>query len=344
MSAWTTAVASPRFRVGASLLGLAIPFAWLWSVTTPSEQAVKIRNAWIAEMGTAGDFDWTPDQVPNGFRLERGGADPQFVASAGRVLAQPSRPAASAFEQGLEISRHLLQAGTRGGPIMADNATAYREIVEGGRGYCGDYTQVFNALALASGLAVREWGIAFDAFGSGHAFNEVYDAQRGKWVLVDSFHSLYFADPGTGEPLSVLEAHDRLLGIDKAHGVKVVPIVPEEFAFRSEAVAIDYYRRGMRQLFLWWGNNVFEYERNGLVRAAGHVSRSLEQATAIAVGVHPQIRIYPKGVSTRDVNALFDAGRDFVLALVACVVAMLVFGLQLLAEARRRRAGREAST
>lgn len=320
----------------AALLGILIPGLWLVSTVTPSDQAVTIRNAMLAEMGSIEDFDWTPDSVPGSFRLETGGPDEFFKVRAEQVLRGAGAPPTE-FEKGVAIGRHLLQSGERGGAIMSDNASAYRGITEQGRGYCGDYTQVFNALALSADMSVREWGIAFDAFGSGHAFNEVYDTERRKWILVDSFHSLYFVDAQSNEPLSVLEVHDRLLGIDPRGTVKVVPIVAEEFAFRSEDVALDYYRRGMRQLFLWWGNNVFDYERSTPVSWAGRISRSLEQATAIVAGVHPRIMIYPKGVSTRDVNELFRVWRNFVLATCSFAIALLVFGLQILAISREAR-------
>lgn len=337
MSKRTSSVASRPFRLAAAMLGILIPSLWLVSTVTPSDEAVKLRNALLADMGTIEDFNWTPETVPDSFRVETGGPDDYFKGRAAELLGGIADKSASDFDKGLAISRRLLQSGERGGAIMSDNAEAYREITEQGRGYCGDYTQVFNALALATGMPVREWGIAFDAFGSGHAFNEVYDRNRGKWILVDSFHSLYFVDPQDEEPLSVLEVHDRLLGIDPRGEVRVVPIVADEFAFRSEAVALDYYRRGMRQLFLWWGNNVFDYERHRLIGWVGKVSRSLQQATAIVVGVHPKILIYPKGVSTRNVNDLFQAWRDFLLAAAAFAIACLVFGLQILAIMRETR-------
>ena len=72
--------------------------------------------------------------------------------------------------------------------------------------------------------------------------------------MVDSFHSLYFVDPASREPLSVIELHDRLLRIGgEDRGAEIQRIVPERFPSRSEDLAIDYYRRGMAQLWLVWG-------------------------------------------------------------------------------------------
>lgn len=320
-------------RVIACLVGMLVPTVWLWSVATPSHEAVKIRNAWLADMGSPADFDWVPGNEPATYLAQRGPPADSFVAAVKQAVnpADGSAVAASEFERALAISRHLFSGAFRGGPIMADTAIAYREITQRGRGYCADFTQVFNALAHADGMAVREWGIAFDAFGAGHAFNEVYDCARGKWVLVDSFHSLYFTDPASREPLSVIEVHDRLLGLGAEEGIAIERIHQTRFPFRSEAIALDYYRRGMPQLYLWWGNNVLDYDRNRLVHAAGKVSRSLEQATAIALGLHPRIRIYPVGVSHRDVDRLFLAERRFRLAAIGFAISVAIFLPQLAA-------------
>src|SRR3712207_6947241 len=41
----------------------------------------------------------------------------------------------------------------------------YEVIRNTGRGYCGDYADVYTALALAAGLSVRSWAFSFDGFG-----------------------------------------------------------------------------------------------------------------------------------------------------------------------------------
>jgi hypothetical protein len=321
------------FAVVSAIVGLLIPAMWLWTFTTPSSEAVRIRNAFLAELGAPSDFEWRPGGEPDSYRAPTGPATSPFDALGERFSRDGDM---GEFERSLEIARHLMSGKHRGGPIMSSNAEAYRAITEEGRGYCADFTQVFSSIAVAAGIPVREWGFAFDAFGDGHAFNEIFDQARDKWILVDSFHRLFFVDPATNEPLSVLEVHDRLLGLAGDRGVSIVKIGSRRIPFRSDALALDYYRRGMPQLFLWWGNDVFGYERALAVRVAGRFSRALEQAAAIAVGVHPRIRIYPVAVSDRDVRGLFLARDRFMLACGALAVAFIVFGLQILAALRNR--------
>jgi hypothetical protein len=328
-------VSSRWYRLLAASLGALLPVVWMASLLSHPEEAVKLRDAFIAEVGQPGDFTWTPHERPESFRHEGGPIPSMFSEIAAGLSVQGAQP--SEFPRALAIARHLLAKPHEGRPIKADNATAYRQITEEGGGYCADFTQVFNAVAVAAKIPVREWGIAFYAFGSGHAFNEIYDRVLGKWILVDSFHALYFVDPQTREPLSVLEVHDRLLRIDKLHDVAVQPIMAERVPFKSEAIALDYYRRGMHQLFLLWGNNVFEVERVAPIRWASHVSRSLEQAIAIALGIYPEMKIYPRGVNERDLREMRQARDRFVIAFVAFCLALPVFGLQIVHLMRDRR-------
>jgi hypothetical protein len=216
----------------------------------------------------------------------------------------------------LAVSTDLMRSPRRVDTPIRDNSfRTYLAITREGRGYCADFVKAFTAIALARGLAVRQWGFAFDGFGSGHTFNEIYDPQLQKWVLVDSFHSLYFVDPGTREPLSTLEVHDRLLGIGAQHGaVEIVKIIEKRFPFRSDALAMDYYRRGMPQLWLVWGGSPFDYEASIAGRLEQGVHRALGQLVGIATGKYPKIRIYPVGLSQRDYRALVEARNEFFLA------------------------------
>ena len=333
-------IRSTTFRVVCALVGVLVPVAWLLTLVTPSEEAVKVRNALVMQVGTPADFDWTPDEIPATFLVNRKGVPAEFLQVA-RRFGPPLAPGGEgALDRALVVSRELMSASHRvGGPIQSDNLNAYHGITADGRGYCADFTQVFNAIAVASNLPVREWSIAFEEFGAGHAFNEIYDAGQGQWVLVDPFHSLYFVDPDSREPLSVREVHDRLLGIDKDSGIEMRSIVKERFPFRSEALAIDYYRRGMPQLAMTWGNNVFDYERSVAVGWAGRVSRSLQQAIAIMLGIYPRSVIYPVGVSTSDVAELDRARTRFLLAIASVLICGLLFGA-LLYDSVRRAGGR----
>jgi hypothetical protein len=307
-------------RIVAALLGMAVPAVWLAMLLAQPDEAVRIRTSLVATIGQAADFEWRPDNVPRSFLRNNGLVPPLF------------REAASAATAGLAPTDQ---------PIRSDVATSYAGIIRDGHGYCADFTKVFNALSIGTGVAVREWGFAFAAFGSGHAFNEVFDATRQKWVLVDSFHSLYFVDPSTREPLSVLEVHDRLLGLDpERRSVSIERIVPARFPFRSDQTALDYYRRGMPQLFLVWGNNVFDYERAPAVRLTSGISRSVQQLVGIVVGGYPRIKIYPIGLSDRDLDELFRQRNQFLVATALLALSLVICGLQLWAALNSRRGER----
>ena len=324
--------------VCAALLGMAIPLLWLYTLVTPGEEAVKVRNGLVAQIGEPADFDWLPNETPATFLLDRGPVPVEFARIAAHLSESAEPGHAGGLDLALVISRHLMSAPHHvGGPVQASAAVAYKGITRHGHGYCADFTQVFTAIATAAGLSVRTWGISFEAFGAGHAFNEVFDKARHKWVLVDSFHSLYFVDGMTQEPLSVLEVHKRLLALGGADTglLAIRRIVPDRFPFRSDALALDYYRRGMPQLALAWGSNVFDYDRSTAVRLGARVSRHLERALAIASGVYPKLRIYPIGVSERDVQALFRARNRFLIAVAASGLALLTFGWQLAVVLRR---------
>jgi hypothetical protein len=322
----------------AAMLGIAVPATWLTTSITPGEQAVKVRNSLVARVGAPTDFDWRPEQVPSEFLADDGEVPVEFSELAAQLANDGEDGTRQGFELGLEFARYLMSASRRlGGPIQSNLADAHRQITTEGRGYCADFTQVFTALATAAELPVRRWSISFVGFGAGHTFNEVYDAERRKWTLVDAFHSLYFIDPASGEPLSVLEVHDRLLALDgPSADVAIRRIVPRRFPFRSETLALDYYRRGMPQLAMVWGSNSFEYDQSKAIRAAASISRHLERAVAIALGHYPDLVIYPVGVSERDVAELRRTRQQFMLAAGALTVSLLVFGWELIALWRRR--------
>jgi hypothetical protein len=326
-------------RLLAAIVGLTVPFVWLWTTVTPSEVTVRIRNGLGATVGQPADFNWTPDSVPSGYLLSKTAPPAEFTAIAGTLRSSAGPTAKDPdFEFSLAVSRDLMRAEKRiGTPVRARALPTYRAITEQGRGYCADFVKAFNAIAIAGDVPVRQWGLAFTAFGSGHTFNEIYDRVRGKWLLVDSFHSLYFADPQTSEPLSTIEVHDRLLSLDPQHrDVRIVPIVPGRLPFRSEAMALDYYRVGMRQLWLVWGNNALDFEKHHVTGPVSRISRGAGQLIGLVLGQYPTIRIYPTGVSERDLRELYRARDEFFLAIACCGVSALLFGPQLVGLMRRR--------
>lgn len=310
------------WTIAGNLLLLCVVVYAVFRMATPSEEAVRIRNSMIEASGNAADFEWTPAQVPTTFLQEKEEAPAVFVRIARSIL--DSLPVtASNLEKSLAIARHLMQGPFHGGAIMQRTQETYRTMMNRGGGYCADFTQVFNGIALAARIPVREWGMAFDGFsGDGHAFNEIYDDGYGQWVMIDSFYSLYFRDPISRKPLSALQIRARLRD-EGAEDLEVVQIVTEEFGFKSGAQAIDYYRDGADQFYLWWGNNVFSYDAHPAVRLAGSLSRAAEQGMAILAGIHPRIYIVETRTNREQIRELLNM-RDRFLALSAVAAALLL--------------------
>jgi len=311
----------------ACVLGLLTPLFWVGSLVTPGEEAVKIRNGLVADIGDPADFRWVPGSAPASYKVNQAEPSASFRAIAEQIAVVGPGQRLQGLDLALALSKHLMGDSKRaGGPIQAGLDETYRRITGNRQGYCADFTRVFSGLALAAGLPVRTWSISFEGFGAGHSFSEIYDARVSKWILVDSFHSLYFVDDRTGEPLSVIEVHDRLVLPDGESGIALRKIVDGRMPFRSDDLAIDYYRRGFMQLALVWGDNIFDYDQSKAIRVASHVSRSVERATAIGVDVYPDLKIYPRGVSQRDVDALFRARDRFVMASGLLILALAIFG------------------
>lgn len=258
---------------------------WFFSST----ELVRIRNALLLDQQEVNDFNWTPATAPRSFKLERGPIDP-FFADVARRLELSALP--DDWARALAISRHLL-SGTQpkvGGPIKSDLRETYRRIMTTGEGYCGDYTNVFMGVALAAGIPVRAWAFSFDGFGGhGHIWPEIWNRQLSRWQLVGITNNFYFFET-PGVPLSALEFRQALSAGSKK--LQLTPLAPEfGVGWSDEAKAWDYYRRGLPEWYLWWGNNLFTYNNAGLVRAFSGVSRSLEQLGGIVQGVHPAMRI-----------------------------------------------------
>src|SRR5690606_34840651 len=90
---------------------------------------------------------------------------------------------------------------------------AYTGIVNDGRGYGADFTEVYLGLAYAAGLFAREWAFSTDGFGGkGHAFIEVYDRQRKRWIFLDVYNNVHAVHADTREPASAAEFRSFVLG------------------------------------------------------------------------------------------------------------------------------------
>jgi len=296
-----------------------------WLASPPSE-AARLRNALMLRLEDDVDFSWTPDTVPADFRKER------LPASADYATIVQSL---GVSEMGLDwdkartLAAHLVMHAGDKGPIQSDLSTTYRRI-EQGYGYCADFVKVYLGLAHAAGLFARQWAFSFDGFGGhGHTFVEVFDRQRTRWIFIDVFNNFHATDTAGDGTLSALDFRDFATG--KREGVAMRPNGPGRPGFIHEAKALDYYRRGAPEWYMWWGNAVFAYHAHPLVRVAGHVSRSLANAVAVVAGLQPKIRIYPVAENREQARRMFDLRRRLywiaaiLLALLVSLAARLAF-------------------
>lgn len=255
---------------------------------TSQGEVVRMRNALLLVDGNEASLDWAPPQIPAGFLQEQGPSDPVFVEAVKR-LGLADMP--SDWDRAVAISRHLLAgSSTSGGAIQSDLRTTYSRILTKGDGYCGDFTRVFSALATAAGIPVRSWAFSFDGFGGhGHVWPEIWNRQLNRWQLVDIFDNNYFT-LADGIAISALEFRRAMK--EHPNELRLVPLYSgARPGYVIEEKAWDYYRRGLPEWYLYWGSNVFTYERAFLVKSFVHLSRSLEQFGGIVQGVFPGIRI-----------------------------------------------------
>jgi hypothetical protein len=119
-----------------------------------------------------------------------------------------------------------------------------------------------------------------------------------------------------------------------------VPLVPQARAgFRLEDKLRDYYRRGLPQWYLWWGNNPFDYEDAEAVRWLYPVSRPLAQLGGIAQGVQPHAVAL-----VSDANAAQRAQMKRLSWQIRVVAGLMLLALVVLVwQGLRRRADRKAA-
>lgn len=305
----------------------------LGNLLTPPVELTRFRNSLLASVGEAEDFNWGPKNIPEGFRLEKLPPPPLFETGVRDIRGSGEAAVVSMYR----LVEHLRSRPKRKGPIQSTTVEAYSEIIESGRGYCADYTQVFNGLAYTAGIPVREWGLSFDRYsGDGHAFSEIYDPGLAQWVFVDPMHGFYVEDRTGGRPLSVLEFRDRLAAEGGFETLRIVPIA-NSFLFESHADAYHYYARGADQFFLWFGNDVFSYDAHPLVRISAYLSRPVEQLVAIAAGIHPQLRILPTRSNGAEIESLLSFRYRVIGLACGVILLVFVFVLQLWLLCRRQR-------
>ena len=318
----------------ATALALLVLVALLARTVSDPREAVRMRDSLLASPGAAADFDWTPRRYPEGFLRTSAPPSPLIAEASRRVVT-----ATDTWSRALQIARHLGEVPNREEPIQHLSDETYRIMFTEGGGYCADFTEVFMAMAVAAGVPAREWGIAFDGFGGdGHAVVEVYDEIRGKWLMVDPFNSFYPADAATGEPLSVLEFRERLTGPGPLATLRIVRIAPEVDEFPYDDRLVAYFQRGVDQFYLWWGDNIFDYEQHPVVAAFSGLGRTAEQGLAILAGVHPRIVMYPTGGNEALMAGVAETRRHtlgYLAGIVILAVLLLIQGV-LWVRARRR--------
>jgi len=252
---------------------------------TSSTEVAKLRNAMVFDEAPRSAFDFDPTRWPADFLLDQRPPEAYFVAVA-KPLGLESLP--DDWSRALAISRHLLTGQPRlvGGAIQAPLQETHRRIVQRGEGYCADFIRVFQALAATAGMPLRTWAFSFDGYGGhGHIVVEIWNRQQQHWQMLDLFNNVYYRG-ADGQPLAALEVRDGFLRDGAA--MNSVPLVPQaRLGFRFEEKLRDYYRRGLKEWYLWWGNNPFEYEDADAVRWLLPVSRPLAQLGGMAQGVQP---------------------------------------------------------
>lgn len=273
-----------------------------------------MRNALLLDIEPANP-DWSPASMPADFARETTAPIPLY---ADAVTKHSLRVEDDDWATALKIGQHLLVDGRRtGGAIQDDLEQTYLRITGKGEGYCGDFADSFTGLATAAGVFSRPWAFSFDGFGGhGHIFNEIWDSRNARWVMIDVHNNFYVVD-GDDTPMSAMAFRNALAN---GESIRLVPVKPTARpGFKYDEKALDYYRRGLPEWYMWWGNNVFEYDQATLVRVLGNAHRALEQLGGVAAGVHPTIRILERPETA--------AQRESMAWLKVRLLAVVVFGL-----------------
>jgi hypothetical protein len=245
-----------------------------------------LRNALLITYIDLGDFNWHPGRPPVGF-LQETARPPAILSSKARDIRDQT--VGGDFDVARALASHLIDHARVDGAVQSlDPEENYRAIIEEGRGYCSDYVDAFIALALAVEIPVRAWAFSFDGFGGyGHIVVEIFDRQREKWIMLDVYNNVYPVDRETGGTLSALKVREMLIA--NSNSVKFLRIGPGRVAFPIEAKLFDYYRRGLSEWYLWFGNNVISRGQHPFTRVAASVFEPLGELHAIARGAYPRI-------------------------------------------------------
>ena len=311
--------------VALNLAALGVLLAYtIWLAFPPSE-AARLRNALLLRREDEVDFSWTPDTVPADFRKERLPASTDYMAIVQSLGVGEMQ---LRLGQGANAGRAPRHArGRQGshpiGPVhdLPADAAGLRLLRRFREGLPGPRARSRSVRAPMGILPSMDFG------GHGHTFVEVFDRQRARWIFVDVFNNFHAIDTASGGVLSAQDFRDFATG--KRDGVAMRANGPGRPGFIHEAKALDYYRRGAPEWYMWWGNAVFSFYAHPLVRAAGRVSRSVAHVIAIVIGLHPKMQIYPLTENREHARRMLELRRRLywigaiLLALVASLGAQL---------------------
>lgn len=323
-----------RIALAANVVAIGLVLAYVASLAVPASEATRLRNAMLIDRVTAAETAWTPDRPPAAFMRETAPPSALF-ADVVRRLGVPGIE--SDWDKALVLADHLTRNAKDLGPIQSDLDTTYRAIVDEGRGYCADFTQVYLGLAHAAGLFAREWAFSLDGFGGhGHAVIEIFDRQRGRWLWLDVYNNVHAVDAVTQEPLSSAEFRAYTIGARPSTIVRRNG--PGRLGYVHTHKLVDYYRRGASEWYLWGGNAVFTYEAHPLVRAGSVVAAPVAQLSAIAAGVHPRIFVVPDAGNAAQL-ARMDSLRSTLAAIAVLLLLLFSAVAGLMLKLYRLRAG-----
>jgi hypothetical protein len=258
---------------------------------------IRVRAAWIVRVGQAPDFDWTPAAPPASFQIESARPTEEFVATAGQVARRGDLETAKAAA--LYIASFV---DPKSSAVQRGVTETLRSMRESGLGFCSDVSQVFVGLTHALGLTAREWSVFYGQFGgSAHTFNEIFDRQRNKWVMVDAHSAFVPFHARSGEPLSFLELRDL---VATGHEEEIrVEFLAETF-FTDAAEVFDFYRPGLHRAGLTWANAEFAAEAGILHSLLSPLSIRLEQGARILAGDFPALVVLPTKLGVAESAAL----------------------------------------
>ena len=186
----------------------------------------------------------------------------------------------------------LLYSKNGGGDICGDftSLTQSMSMINQGNGYgcCSDHSEVFLALSHIYGLTSREITHKM------HAFNEVYDSDKRKWLWVDSQYALMAKD-ARGEYLSAMEVKEFL---DNGKKIDYEFFGTEYHTFQNGSPSKHPYfsdPKSFSYLSMPLGNNV--YHLDSFYQRMRFFPKTVQQFVALLLGKQPGYLVYTKSRS-----------------------------------------------